>query len=196
MGKRRKILLTSVGMCLFIFCSGCGRTEGIKEIVVPYVPYAEDTSPYNYVISPETEEWGNYEHAEKVEMLNIEEDVLNKLSTKELLEVVIEYPLFSDMFFYGNHQKGFEIVSSHFNGLEELLRREDAGKYILNKYEAMLISDMTDQIERAKLEMLLAQSSIQSQFTQNEKAVLYEMNETKTQNAKVPSYFYSGVYLK
>ena len=82
--------------------------------------------PYEYPIEPGTDEWFAIEsHAEKVEMLQIPQDVLNEMTTEALVESVVNYPYFPDMDSFSTQELGYETVRNGFNGLQELESRPD-----------------------------------------------------------------------
>lgn len=81
------------------------------------------------------EEWGELNHGERVLASQIPRDELKKMSTEELITAVLEYPCFIDMIFYNTYQEGYEVVRDNFNGLRELMSREDSGEYLLEAYK-------------------------------------------------------------
>lgn len=88
--------------------------------------------PYNYPIVPGTDEWKNLRSMpEKIEVSNVDPDILRKMSTSALVETVVTYPLFICVHAYDTLDIGFEEVSQYFKGIEELFSRDDARKEIL-----------------------------------------------------------------
>lgn len=183
MKKGYKIMWIIIVMSFII--SGCENKAQVSE------------SEFEYPISPDKEEWSQYDHAEKVEMLNIDQAVLDDMQTDELLEVVLEYPLFSDMYYHGGYQRGFEIMSEHFNGLQELLGREDAAECLIKKHQEMNEpQNMEEQVLLADIEVILAQSCVQQLLSEEDKEYLSDqMNAQKEHNA-VSSNYFSDVYEK
>lgn len=57
-------------------------------------------------------------HDGKVELCQMPESLLQNLSTDELLEVVLDYPFYMDVYAYDNLKQGYESVKSKFNGLK------------------------------------------------------------------------------
>lgn len=116
------------------------------------------------------EEWGELNHGERVLASQIPRDELKKMSTEELITAVLEYPCFIDMIFYNTYQEGYEVVRDNFNGLRELMSREDSGEYLLEAYknvefsEIMSISDEEEQFNESLqllyLETVLAQPAV------------------------------------
>jgi hypothetical protein len=132
---------------------------------------ASASDAYDYPIKGGTEEWKAFEtHDDMLGACQIPQSILKSMSTKGLVETVLEYPLFGDMRAYDSIQQGFEAVASQFNGLSELLNRKDAGTELLAIYSKMNPQDIEDNwgdIQRgayafsiAKVEILLAQNKI------------------------------------
>lgn len=96
--------------------------------------YAMDV-PYEYPVIPETQEWAALQSLEeKLEVCAIPEEVLSGITTEALLETVIEYPLLINMYAFDSQDEGLDALIEGFNGLRELLNREDAGAVIFDKY--------------------------------------------------------------
>uniref|UniRef100_UPI004057A619 hypothetical protein n=1 Tax=Acetatifactor sp. TaxID=1872090 RepID=UPI004057A619 len=142
---------------------------------------------FEYPIRAGMEEWKNLNHGERVLASQIPEDVLMNMTTEELVEAVIDYPCFIDMIFYDTYQEGFEAVLEHFNGLQELLKREDAGSYLLTRYsnENLLMTlnsnndseKFYDLLDVIYIETLLAQPEIAEDLTEEEMLDLAELVE-------------------
>ena len=73
-------------------------------------------------------------HDDKVAKMQINNTDISTMSTKELINACLEYPMFGDMFFYNNDQEGIEGIIDDFNGLKELFKREDVGRELLDLY--------------------------------------------------------------
>ena len=91
------------------------------------VPTTVPSAAYVYPVLPGTDAWNALgSHADKLAVCQIPEDVLKALSTEDLLEVVLDYPLMVDMLVYSTMEQGFLSVKDQFNGLQELVGRPDA----------------------------------------------------------------------
>ena len=148
-------------------------------LMMPFSTIIQATSPqaasandaYEYPIKPGTEEWKAFKsHDDMLKACQIPESTLKSMSTKGLVETVLEYPLFGDMMAYSSIQQGFEAVASRFNGLSELLNRKDAGTELLAVYSKMNPQDIEENLgdvqkgahifSIANVEILLAQNKI------------------------------------
>ena len=66
--------------------------------------YADETNEsevYTYPVQKGTEEWAEFTtHAQQIEATQIPSELLDVMSTEDLLESVLEYPLLVDVFAY------------------------------------------------------------------------------------------------
>lgn len=114
------------------------------------------TTPYEYPITPFMDEWKNFEsHTEMIAACQIPEDILKNLSTEALAETVMNYPLLTDMLAWSDRSLGFQNVVSNFNGLEELLSRQNGVDYILTTtpmlYNQNVLANQDNFNERNKI---------------------------------------------
>lgn len=87
--------------------------------------------------------WQNFRtHEEKVAALQLPEDLLKSISTEELVEVCMNYPLALDCFAFNSIEYGMQKVISNFNGFAELKSRDNAFNKVLEFYNRKL-----DEIE-------------------------------------------------
>jgi len=93
------------------------------EIAKAYFP--EDYIGYRYPVLPTMSTWPYGNHADMVSVCQIPENVLKEMSTEELLESVLYYPLFPDAYLYDSRQKAYEIFKNSMGAFAELSRRED-----------------------------------------------------------------------
>lgn len=103
---------------------------GLLCFVVPEVDgYTIDT-PYAYPVTTDMPEWAALGSlSQKLEACQIPEDILSELTTPALIDTVLDYPLAVNLYAYVEPFKGLgvgvETVSRQFNGLAELLRRQE-----------------------------------------------------------------------
>lgn len=95
---------------------------------------AQSTKSWDYPIKPGTEAWlALSTHDEMIEACQIPAEVLSTLTTKELIELSLDYPLLGDIFAYDKIEEGINWVSARFNGLQELFKRKDNASLLLDK---------------------------------------------------------------
>lgn len=105
------------------------------------------TKAYDYPVKPKTEEWKKLKtRMEKIDVCQIPESILNNMTTKALVESVMNYPLLIDIVARNSNQEGFDAVYRVFNGLQELTKRSDA-IYELKQYQNKVDSFKTEDSE-------------------------------------------------
>jgi len=150
---------------------------------------------YDFPVKPGTEEWKTFQtHNEMLKACQIPERILNNMSTAALVETVLNYPLLLDMMAYNNIQYGFDQVASRFNGLQELLNREDTGTELIARYHTMdpvAIEDDWTDVEKGlysfhfrNIEVTLAQEPILKNLTSAQRLDLLEESFIKYQGKR------------
>ena len=108
------------------------------------------------------------------EAAQIPEYILNQMSTEDLVEAMLIYPLRVDLITWNTYEQGFDAVSSYFNGLQELLIREDGAQKLLEKMQSIPVVMSTVNINHEQymqplyLEVLLAQPEFMNQLSEQE----------------------------
>lgn len=117
----------------------------------------EISEPYVYDISPGSAEWSTlYEPEQKLAACSVPLSLVQRMTTKALVETVIKYPLLIDIYAYGSLREGIEVVSSYFCGLEELFSRHDATMH-LEEYREQVMNEVgTTDIEYFYADSLLS----------------------------------------
>lgn len=99
-----------------------------------------DENNIKFPITPKLEKWKTYEsHQEMVNACTVPQKVLEKLSTQKLISLVLDYPLLSDFYCYNSYEEGLYYLVSNFNGLRDLLKREDMVDELIEKYQTLKI---------------------------------------------------------
>ncbi|MEA3306790.1 MAG: hypothetical protein U9Q34_03295, partial [Elusimicrobiota bacterium] len=212
--KNMKILSGALGLtmsCSVLFAgqfeedinSSMRNLESIKlEMDVP-LEVALDV--YDFPVKTGTEEWKAFKnHKEMLKACQIPDTVLQKISTKGLLETVLNYPLFWDIFAYsGNFQQKFEKMSAKFNGIQELFKRKDIGTELLKKYRYMnpagFEKDSSDEeigeylFNFYEVEILLAQNDFRANLTEAQLVELKKEILAKDEIKKQIEYYDGGL---
>jgi hypothetical protein len=129
----KKISLYIILFFLYFFLSDCSKETYIPSCYIAHIPDA-----YDYPLKPGMPGWELLNSsAEMDSVLQIPEDVLFSISTEGLIETVLSYPRFADLYFQEDIQFAFDILIEHFNGFPELLKRQDAAILLLNRYKSM-----------------------------------------------------------
>jgi hypothetical protein len=88
---------------------------------------------WDYPVKPGMEEWKKFESNEDmVNACQIPEKVLASLSTEELTDICLQYPLIADVFAFENLNEGLNKLFSDFNGI--LYKRADIASNLSKRY--------------------------------------------------------------
>ena len=106
------------------------QQEELNAEILTYAPWI-CTHVYTYPIEAGTEEWKSLSVQERHERLQLSDKFLNSMRTEDLIEVCLEYPFALDFFAFDDFQTGFMSLYNEFNGLRELLSRNDLAEPFL-----------------------------------------------------------------
>jgi len=108
----------------FFECDECGDTE---RMMLMWSAWGFPGKPgvWTYPIIPGTDEWKQFKtHEEMLDATQIPEEVLKSLSTEDLIDLNLRFPLIVSLIANIDLNRGFEMLLSEFNGLRELYNRE------------------------------------------------------------------------
>ena len=114
----------------FLFGCGVVDTEAVDT------QYTID-KPYDFRPITEAPGFAYLPNREKLEALQLPEDILNKMTTRTLVETCLNYPLFTEVMTSSSGIRGGMqtlIEQKFFNGFNELLERKDAYIYLREKF--------------------------------------------------------------
>lgn len=122
--------------------------ESLNAAVAAGAPWI-CTHVYTYPLKAGTDEWRNLNVQQRVERLQLSDNLLSSMRTEDLIEVCLEYPFAIDLFAYNDFQTGFKALYNNFNGFRELLSRDDLAEPFLiyldvNWQKADLMKDKED----------------------------------------------------
>ncbi len=165
--------------CVIVICFACKKNKPEVDYSVCYIDSPEDV--YDYPIKPGMPEWAEFRNSdEMVAATQLPENVLSTISTEGLIETVLRYPLYAELYLIEDYQNTFNNMKDRFNGLEELLKREDAAEKLLNRYKIMyaacfennwpsiLEDGSSNEFSFAYIEIILAQYDILNQLDEIE----------------------------
>jgi len=138
-----------------------------------------------YKVLPGTEEWQKIDnHDDMVAGCQIDEYSLAKMSTEELYNALVDYPLFNDVFLYPTLESGMVYIKDTFNGAKVFFDRKDAAEVVLEKYlsqdlETKIVSEMKEKSQvspflYSKIELIISQDEIMSKYDKTQKEALTE----------------------
>jgi hypothetical protein len=184
--KKRVTTVASLLACVCLICISCIsaaiNNNGQRQSVV---------SGYDFPVKPGTAEWINLgTMEERVKACQISDDILKKMSTDELIETVLDYPYMGDLYAFNSYNIGFDVVTERFNGMRELLSRNDLAAKLLLKYQNTdIIRDVKDITNKKILDLdyietLLDREKILSKFSKEQ---LKDLVKEKAQKNKLRS---------
>jgi len=147
----KKLIALTLALVLFFSTNALSfRTAAVNN-------YSVDT-PYTYPVVPGTDAWAALEtRADMAEACMIPEELLSEMTTSALLETVLNYPLLADIMAFNSAEQGVERVASGFNGLQELLLRNDLQAAMNNfSLEDSYIANETKAYKMVVAEMALS----------------------------------------
>lgn len=155
---------------------------------------------WDFPIKPGTEKWSQLEtETERLNVLQIPDNILKVIDTKELVISCLNYPASIHYTAYDNQFTGFQKVVANFNGLQELITRNDAGRYLIEHYNNAAVDgfiakdDRLDErywtVKFTYLELLISQKEIIQNLEAEDRMLLLEITlkklDLKTQNRDV-----------
>lgn len=134
--------------------------------------FTSQTFSFDSVTKPEI--WKTFQTLEEMQSAcQIPDDVLSNLSTEELVQICMDYPLFGNYLAYDNETFGIKKVMAGFNGFEELKKRTDAAEKLLDRYANVNVMALNEDRENAEiypnlklgyLEMIICSGEIESLY--------------------------------
>ncbi|SCK00059.1 Uncharacterised protein [uncultured Eubacterium sp.] len=181
-------LLTSV---VFSYGADSVTSGGSEFPKIEAMTQSEDwfdpsNGKYMFPITPDSPEWKNFQtHNEMVEACTIPEDLLKSISTKDLIQLVLDYPLLNEFRCFNSYEEGLEVLKTNFNGLQELLRRKDGATGLVNAYCSIPVTKASTIPQEVANEVNAAEFS-DKKFT----SILNQLKET---NRAEYNSFYKGI---
>lgn len=167
-------LVTSVLTVLTVTTAPFTAAAAGKTTDYTIKDYAAAESYYNRVVLSKS--WQNSDDRnERGEMLQLPAYMLNRMTTDALVEAVLDYPYFYDIYAFDDVQEGVDLMMQTFNGVRELADRDDVASVLLDKYsgEEVLTDASSADAEvfrLTNLEVLLSQDFVTTKFNKKEKS--------------------------
>jgi len=147
--------------------------------------------------------WDSFKSAEEqINAYNIPNEILNRLSTEELVKVCLNYPEWGLLYMYNDDRTGFSVLLKNFNGFRELFNRSDAAVELMKEYakiDPLSVEPGWTALQQGlfgfqfiKIELFLSQSSIIRQLDNAGLRELRELALSKYKNKKMLPGIYSA----
>lgn len=106
---------------------------------------------WDFPVKPGSKEWKTFATGqEMVKACQIPESILKKISTRALVEICLNYPLFFEYTSCNNERIGIDEIIKNFNGLYESTLRNDGVKELINLYREMPVDTIPFLRTKAK----------------------------------------------
>lgn len=128
-----KQLQTLILLLATLFTISCqrGLNKSVESTEMKNNISPAKTLAWDYPVKPGTPQWKALNsNEEKVNACQIPDNILSQLSTKDLLDICLAYPLINDIYAFNNVETGLTKFIKDFNGIRELAKRPD----VLNKF--------------------------------------------------------------
>ncbi len=171
----------------FSFFSSCEQEPGEKE-------NDEESISWDYPVKPGTEAWKKLkDYQERIDICQIPEYVLQKISTKDLATLCLQYPFLYDVFAFNGYTIWVNHIFTDFNGIREFYKRRNAANMFQERYLATIhgFPESIDPsfFELSILEILLGYPDFSYISKEKQKKILKNLLFGYEEKRKYPAYF-------
>lgn len=131
---KKKIFPMLLGALLLPWGSITASAEDISTDSVYVGEWVTPEGEYTYPVTPDDEVWASMNYAEMRDACNMPQELVDMLSTEELVNAALDYPLMLDCLLFDSYEKGIEHLKNTSNVYRELFEREDAAEALLASY--------------------------------------------------------------
>ncbi|AVM58136.1 hypothetical protein C3V43_10515 [Bacteroides heparinolyticus] len=138
----RKILFVVIPFILLYACDGnvnrVIETEAQKQVEVKAVD-----APFSFDAVTNPTVWRTFQSLEEMQAAcQIPDEILKGMSTDDLIQTCMSYPLYGNYLAYNNELDGIKTIMDHFNGFAELQKRQDAADKLIAYYEKIDVGNI------------------------------------------------------
>lgn len=167
------VAIASIAGAVCVHAAATTSTVWYKDIIT--TSHSRGATPVFHDYTDLNEKIKTVQPAERNAMLALSKDTLEEMTTEGLLVTCLDYPLFGNIVFYDNLTAGFKNVAKNYNGLTELLARDDVGSVVIDFYEqvdydSVISTDKYGSLRLKYLELMLASDDVLQTMT-------YEMRQ-------------------
>lgn len=168
----KKILSAFLSSAIMLFSVSTTVSADYKSEEASYTITSASKATEFYKSVMKNPEWSATNRKERGEKLQLPEKWLENMTTSALIDAVVEYPFFSDVYFFDDVKIGAEVLYDTFNEVRELADRPDVATVLLQKYkdENVLIDvNTSDDIFRlTDMEILFSLDFVKEKLTDDE----------------------------
>lgn len=184
--KQKTLCLTTGGLKL----STMKKIILLLFIMMPIILSAQEEVSWDFSVTPGTNEWNSLKtEKQRINVMQIPEVVLNKMSSKALIDACINFPLFGYYSAFNTPQEGFNIMFSRFNIFNKICEKDSIGHYLIKIYKdagmdgwETMSNKFNNEFWTLKLEYveyLIAQKEVISKLSHQEKVDLLNIAKAK-----------------
>jgi len=134
-----KKLLVFFVTCLLCFSCKQEEVENMQDDPNLCIDCGGLVLAWDYPVKPGMKQWEKFKtNKEMVKACQIPNNVLSSLSTDDLTEICLRYPLINDIFAFNQLIDGLDKLFDDFNGIRELFKKEDVEYELLKRYQAKI----------------------------------------------------------
>jgi len=144
----RKILIFFVP---FVFLCSCGYETDLGDLKgeLDDIPGLETNDyqdePYSFEKVTDPAVWRTFKNLEEMlEACQLPKELLFVISTENLIQTIMNHPLYGIYAAYNNELDGVNVILANFNGFEELQKREGAAEAVIEFYDATNVEKMVE----------------------------------------------------
>jgi hypothetical protein len=120
--------------------------NNLNVIGAPVIDYQDEPFTFEKVTKPEV--WRTFNSLEDMlEACQLPNELLPVISTENLIQTIMNHPLYGIYSAYNNELDGVNVLLDNFNGFKELQNREGASEAVIEYYAA---TDVNKMVEAAK----------------------------------------------
>lgn len=155
--------ITFMVVFLSFILASCNKDASIDK--VDETCEFKENVPYSFELVTKPSVWATFKSLKEMQdACQIPENWLDKISTKNLIETCMNYPLYGMYMAYNNEMDGIKEIMCNFNGFQELKKRGDAAEKLLDYYDNVSVAtksnggnlDILNPIHIGYLELILA----------------------------------------
>ncbi len=158
------------------------KTKLLIILIIPLFSFAQNQT-WDYPVKPGSEEWAKLSSGlEMLKVCQIPESILQTLSTRQLAEICLNYPLFFEHTASNDEREAIKSMIQNFNGLSELISRKDGIKELIRLYREVSFSGIKAKdvpYKTVYLELLLANDGFINMADASDLVNLKEVLNTK-----------------
>lgn len=117
----KRFLIAALAFALVFMCMAGGESQTAAEEEKGYTI----SEPWQYPIAPGSAEWDALNLWERIELLAVDRETAEQMTTEALMQTVLNYPFIVNIWAYENTDHGIEVVEGYFPALSVFTERED-----------------------------------------------------------------------